>query len=351
MMQMPPQSKPNPSRRNAIVVRVITAAIALGLLLLAVEGHLVRGSSFGGSIQWVLLGAAVCIGALGLAPLSWNQNALIVLVTVGISLVIVEFALRAILRPRFDTIYQPDARVLYRQIPGSERLYDYGNVEIRYKINSQGFRGGELAPPGKFPRVVVYGDSFIEGDFSQTKETFAEQLRGRLSQIEGRSVEVVNAGVVGYGPDQELRRMEDELPVLKPNLVIVALYAGNDFGDLLRDKLYKLSSDGSLQENPAAVLDDALTRNMKRARSEPILIKLVRVARGRLFGYSGVDLRPGREARRARVEVDLKQGIDEYQQYVIEGDNAVHNLLNDRYSADVSLEPTGASARYRAAMM
>jgi hypothetical protein len=167
----------------------------------------------------------------------------------------------------------------------------------------------------------------------------------------GRRVEVVNAGVAGYGPDQELRRMEDELPVLKPNLVIVALYAGNDFGDLLRDKLYKLSSDGSLQDNPLAVLDDLLESNMKRARSEPILRKMMRAARFRLFGAPGEDLTTGRAARQARVEADLKQGIDEYRQYVIEGDNAVHDLLRDPYNADVSLTPTSASARYKIAMM
>jgi hypothetical protein len=229
MMQMPPQNKPSSSRLNALLVRAITAAVALGLLLLALEGRLVHGSSLGGSIPWMLLGAAVCIGALGLAPLSWNQNALIVLVAVGVLLVIVEFALRATVRSRFETIYQSDDRVLYRQVPGAERHYEYGTVEIRYKINSQGFRGDELAPPGELPRVVVYGDSFIQGDMSRTEDTFTEQLRARLTHMEGRSVEVVNAGVAGYGPDQELRRMEDELPVLKPNLVIVALYAGNDF--------------------------------------------------------------------------------------------------------------------------
>jgi hypothetical protein len=82
-----------------------------------------------------------------------------------------------------------------------------------------------------------------------------------------------------------------------------------------------------------------------------MLIKVMRVARNRLFGFPDADFRTGRQARRARVEADLKMGIGEYQQYVIDGDNAVHNLLDDRYSADVSLMPASASARYRIAMM
>src|SRR5208282_2438668 len=123
------------------------------------------------------------------------------------------------------------------------------------------------------------GDSFIQGDFSRTEDTFTERLKAHLSEKMGNRVEVVNAGVAGYGPDQELRRMETELPVLKPNLVIVAIFAGNDFGDLLRDKLYRLSSDGSLQDNPSEFLDDAIVRDMTQSRSEPILRKMVRSAR------------------------------------------------------------------------
>jgi lysophospholipase L1-like esterase len=344
--------RPNPTRRTALAVRTITTCIALSLALVALlDNRLAHGGSVFGWFQWMLLAAAACIGALAFGPLSWNQNVLIVMASVGIALLIAEFALRATLRPWFSTMYQPDDRVLYRHIPGVERAYNYGGTIIRYKIDSQGFRGGELAPLGALPRVLVYGDSFIQGDFSPTQDTFTEQLRERLARTAGRSVEVVNAGVAGYGPDQELRRMEDELPVLEPNLVIVALYAGNDFGDLLRDKLYKLSSDGSLEDNPHVVLDDVLARNMKRAPREPILLKMMHAARNRLFGVPGEDRRTGREARLARVEADLQQGVDEYRQYVIEGDNAVHDLLRDPYNADVSLTPTSPSARYKVAMM
>jgi hypothetical protein len=331
---------------------MITAGIALSLVLFALlDGPPPQGSGILGLTQWVLLTLAVCIGSLCFAPVSWNQNGLTVLISTGISLVIAELVLRATVGPRFKTIYQPDDRVLYRLIPGAERGYMYGNTFIHYKINSRGFRGTELAPPGELPRVLVYGDSFILGDFSPTKDTFTEQLRGRLAAMMGRNVEVVNAGVAGYGPDQELRRMEDELAALKPNLVIVALYAGNDFGDLLRDKLYKLSSDGSLQPNPRVVLDDVLRTNMNRSRRELILRKIMRVARSRLFGDPGEDYATGRAARRARVDAALKQGVDEYRRYVVEGDNAVHDLLIDPYNADVSLTPTSASARYKVAMM
>lgn len=144
-MKIRPQSQPNPTRRTAFTVRAVTAALALGLVLLALlDRRLGHGGSVLGSVQWALLAAAVCIGALGFAPLSWNQNTLIVLGAVGIALVIAEFALRGVLRPWFSTMYQSDDRVLYRHIPGAERAYNYDGTAIRYKIDSQGFRGGSL---------------------------------------------------------------------------------------------------------------------------------------------------------------------------------------------------------------
>jgi hypothetical protein len=354
-MQTQPQSEPSPARRTALVVRIATAGIALGLVLLAavMDRPVVQGGAVLGWAQSGLLAAAVCLGALCFAPLSWNQNALTVLTSVGISLLVAEIVLRGTLGPQFEPIYQLDDRVLFRLVPGAERFTVlppiHGGALIRYKINSQGFRGPELARPGEFAtRVLVYGDSFIQGDFSRTQDTFTEQLKGRLARDTGKSVEVVNAGVQGYGPDQELRRMEQELPALRPHLVIVAIYTGNDFEDLLRNKLYRLSSDGSLQDNNSVVLDAALVTDMKRRRSEPILRKIMRAARIRLIGTQLVS--DSREARRARWDAYVKKGIDDYRQYVIEGDNAVHTW-DDPYNADVSVTPTSDSARYKIALM
>ena len=350
------QNESIPQRRAALLVRIATAGIAVGLVLLAFNDRpLLEGGPILGWFQAVLLAAGVCLGTFCFAPLSWNEKALIVLVSTGLSLVVAESVLRLALGPRFLATYQRDDRVLYRLVPGAERINVLppaeGGTVIRYRINSQGFRGAELAPPGESTRVLVYGDSFIQGDFSPTGETFTDQLQGRLATQMGKRVEVVNAGVAGYGPDQELRRMKDELPALKPDLVIVAIYAGNDFGDLLRDKLFRLASDGSLQDNPAEYLDDAIATDMKRSRSEPILRKIARAAAARLFRRPGSAFVTGREERRAMVNADRKQGIDEYRQYVIEGDNAVHDLYVDPYNADVSLTPTSESARYKIAMM
>jgi lysophospholipase L1-like esterase len=355
-MQIQPQNGPGPNRRTALVVRILTAAIALALVLLAViDTPVLQGGAVFVWFKATLFAAGVGLGVFCFAPLSWNQNALTLVISVCMCLALAEFVLRSVLGPRFLPIFQRDDRVLYRLIPGVERVNVLdpinGGTVIRYKINSQGFRGAELARLGESMRVLVYGDSYIQADFARTEDTFTEQLKGRLARKLGKSIEVVNAGVDGYGPDQELRRMEEELPALKPTLVIVAIYSGNDFGDLLRDKLYRLSSDGSLQDNPSEFLDDALVSDMSRPRS--LLLRKISAAISRLFGSrgNGNAFATGPRARRARVDADLKQGVDEYRQYVIEGDNAVHNLYWDPYNADVSLTPTSESARYKIAMM
>jgi hypothetical protein len=72
-------------------------------------------------------------------------------------------------------------------------------------INSQGFR--ETSWSGPDLRIVVYGDSFVQGYFSEPAE-YLRRAPGVPSVVSlGRDVEVVNAGVAGYRPDQELRKM------------------------------------------------------------------------------------------------------------------------------------------------
>lgn len=339
-----------------LAVRIVTAAISLTLIALALyDAPVLEVGQHFGWFQAALLTLGVAVGVFCFTPITWSTHALILLVSVCLTLVAAELVLRRVLGPQFYGIYQLDDRVLYRLIPGAKRVNTLppinGSLRIHYDINSNGFRGKELTTSGESLRVVVYGDSFIQGDFSRTENTFTERLKAHLTRRIGNNIEVVNAGVAGYGPDQELRRMEDELPILKPNLALVAIYAGNDFGDLIRDKLYRLSNDGSLSDNPSVVLDESFARDMARARNEAILRKMMRNARSRLLGDPNQIFPTGHEARRERVEADLAQAITEYRQYITEGDNVVHELYRDPYNADVSLTPASESARYKIAMM
>ena len=73
--------------------------------------------------------------------------------------------------------------------------------------------------------MVVYGDSFVEARSTRLEDTFPVRLEAALRDRRAGPVEVVNAGVSGYGPDQILARLDSDLAGLQPDLVILALYA------------------------------------------------------------------------------------------------------------------------------
>lgn len=77
-------------------------------------------------------------------------------------------------------------------------------------------------------RIVALGDSFAYGIVGYEKN-FLTQLEAKLSARVGRSVEVSNLGLPGLQPKEYLQMLADEGMPLRPDLVLVCLFAGNDF--------------------------------------------------------------------------------------------------------------------------
>jgi lysophospholipase L1-like esterase len=71
---------------------------------------------------------------------------------------------------------------------------------------------------------LTWGFGVAEG------QTFAAQLEAALaSKFPGRDIQVLNAGVPGYGTADELHFLESRAAVLEPDLVIVQFLPENDF--------------------------------------------------------------------------------------------------------------------------
>jgi hypothetical protein len=102
-----------------------------------------------------------------------------------------------------------------------------------YRINKYGYRGTypqQIEKPVGRRRVLVCGDSFTLGWGVQEHETFVHRLN---AVCEPQRTEVINAGYhAGYSPDSYYAYLVREGMTLQPDVVIVAIYTGNDITDM-----------------------------------------------------------------------------------------------------------------------
>jgi hypothetical protein len=293
------------------------------------------------------------------------------------SLAAVEVALR-VLRPFDDPAVGLDEELIYAPLPGARFRYVQlpanGGAVVRSRFNSAGYRGDELQPrgPGRL-RVAVYGDSMIQGSYTPRESSFCERLEAELAVRLGSPVEVVNAGVDGYGPDQVERRVRRELPTLDPDHLVVAVFADNDFGDLMRNKFHRVVADGQVVENRFVIPVEMRERYALR-RAEMEQLQLRRAA--------ALLSDPRWVSRQAKLLVERRLGLDwallddvwvsdidfarepqpwldiwlershqEYQAFVVDADDTVGDIHGDHYDADLALEPASAAAAYKRALM
>jgi lysophospholipase L1-like esterase len=143
-----------------------------------------------------------------------------------------------------------------------------GAVEIR--VNGQGMRADrDYAPakPAGVRRILAIGDSTTVGFGVEVEQTFVQVLEDRLKAA-GLPVEVLNAGVPGFGTSEELFHLEQELLArYSPDLVLVSFYE-NDIKDNVRTPLYRWEND-RLVRGAERYFPDARVTNL--LRTQPLL--------------------------------------------------------------------------------
>ncbi|MGB3508764.1 MAG: hypothetical protein WBA93_05885 [Microcoleaceae cyanobacterium] len=120
--------------------------------------------------------------------------------------------------------YDPTSYNRWRGKPFSD---DYG-----FKLNSQGFKDVEFdekKAEGTY-RIIGIGDSFTYGGIPY-KYNFLTLLEERLNQNLERKIELINMGIVGIGPKDYLSLLVNEGLAIKPDMVLLSFYLGNDFSD------------------------------------------------------------------------------------------------------------------------
>ncbi|MHC4946181.1 MAG: SGNH/GDSL hydrolase family protein [Planctomycetota bacterium] len=142
------------------------------------------------------------------------------------------------LGPYYD--YLPDGRICGR--PGFAGTWMHPEFSgVRFEINEYGFRDGldEASPPqpGEVSMLVL-GDSVAFGTGVNLEETFQERVEQQGRNLIKRPLRVYNASMPGRGQVHQWLDLKEWAPRLEPDIVVVALYEGNDFVDNLIAEVY-----------------------------------------------------------------------------------------------------------------
>jgi hypothetical protein len=116
--------------------------------------------------------------------------------------------------------YQFDSELGW--FPTANTVRQWGGGEYRH--NSIGLRDIELSD--KQPTILFLGDSFVYGIGTKVEDRFTELLRQKWP-----GTRIVNAGVAGYGTDQEFLLLKRMWPQIEPNIVVLIVCVENDHSD------------------------------------------------------------------------------------------------------------------------
>jgi hypothetical protein len=159
--------------------------------------------------------------------------------------------------PFFSTLFVQDPVVGMRHRPHTRAPMASGTGgQVTVRINSRGYRGREYpwAKAAGF-RLLGLGDSFAFGFGVEEDDTYLARLERALS---ARHAEVINAGLAGMGPDNEARLLAADGPGLRPDLVLVGFYVGNDLMDAVT------GAERTRLRNGAPMVPDAILERWYR---------------------------------------------------------------------------------------
>ena len=163
------------------------------------------------------------------------KNATLFLVSCFIVLMISEVCLRIFfpqhIQLQSKNTYVPDSIAGYK-LASNYNGYIGNRVEYMTTIttNSYGIRHPDLSTQKQHPRILILGDSFVFGQGVEQNQTVSAKLEDELRK-KGKSVTVINAGVPGYGTVQEANWLKHHGLKLKPDILLVGVFMGNDLKD------------------------------------------------------------------------------------------------------------------------
>ncbi len=161
----------------------------------------------------------------------------------------------------------PNGPIIYQSNVTFASVYDTGcddrgylgaDGRIEYHINSRGMRGPEVAAskPENAYRVVCLGDSITFGEGVRYEDTYPAVLATILGErMPDRRVEVINAGVQGFGTNDAAAFFLRRCLQLKPDVVTLGFFL-ND----------AMPHDETIRQNEAMMRDAPLSGLARASR-------------------------------------------------------------------------------------
>ena len=194
----------------------------------------------------------------------WRANLALLATGALFALLLAELGLR-LAGISYPSFYIPDDHLGKVPRPGMEAWFrEEGGARVRY--NREGLRDREHSrqKPPQTLRVAVLGDSYTEALQVPVEQIFLSVMEQEMQHChdgDRRSVEVLNFGVAGYSTAQELQMLRYRVWDYSPDVVLLAMFLGNDISDNLRalsdssPRPYFVHRDGHL------ALDDSFRAN------------------------------------------------------------------------------------------
>ncbi len=169
-------------------------------------------------------------------------------------------------------VYQPNTVFASVYDPaGDQRRYLADGGKVFYRINADGMRGGvrgKEKPPDAY-RILCLGDSITFGEGVHEEHTYPSRLEHLLAAaMPDRRVEVLNAGVQGYGTREEVALYIFRGRAFSPDAVIVGFFLNDavEFSETIRQN--DAQTHGYQPSGPARLLKtwEILARSLAARR-------------------------------------------------------------------------------------
>jgi lysophospholipase L1-like esterase len=178
--------------------------------------------------------------------------------------------------PAFQGLFTGDQSTGYRLKANARTRFKTSEFDTDIAINSQGVRDDEDIGP-KAPderRIVILGDSLVLSVQVPFRDTFGELLEQKLNAGSSRvHYRVINAGVQGYGPVEDVLFFRHVARAFQPDLVLTALFVGNDAEEAVSSEP-RLDADGRPTVN---VIREGFTTRLRRLVRRSMVLQILRL--------------------------------------------------------------------------